>query len=177
MTRRLLLVLAVLSASAARAEIAAQDDHGFHLHQEHVLEASPDEAYDALVDIAAWWHPDHTYSADAANLSLDPVPGGLWTESLPGGGFVKHLEVVYADPGKALRLSGGLGPLADEGLAGSILIRLEPADAGTRLVFDYKVGGYVPAGAGSYAGPVDYVWNEALTRLGRYVATGSPDAE
>ena len=40
------------------------------------------EVYDALVgQIGSWWNPEHTYSHDAKNLSIDPRPGGCSARS------------------------------------------------------------------------------------------------
>jgi hypothetical protein len=57
----------------------------------------------------------HTFSGDAHNLSIDDKATGCFCEKLASGGGVRHMEVVCADPGKKLVLSGALGPLQGGG--------------------------------------------------------------
>ncbi len=52
------------------------------------------------------------------------------------------MQVVYAAPGKTLRLSGGLGPLQGMGVTGAMTFTLEPAaDGRTLLRYQYVVLG------------------------------------
>ena len=128
----LLLCLAV--AAAARAEVTDSADHGFTLRIERRITASPTETWTRLVDeVGAWWHPDHTFSGNAGNLSIDARAQGCFCEQLEPEGEGRHLTVVFAQPGKRLRLTGGLGPLQGYGLAGSLNFELEPDGEGTRL--------------------------------------------
>jgi hypothetical protein len=53
------------------------------------------------------------------------------------------MSVTYADPGKTLRLSGGLGPLQAMAVKGTLTINLIPEDKATKAVFIYTVGGYL----------------------------------
>ena len=81
------------------------------------------------------------------------------------------MRVVYADPGKLLRLSGGLGPLQDLAVTGSMTWKLTEASGKTTIEVSYKVGGYVPGGAGvgALAAPVDTVLTAQVTRLAHFV--------
>lgn len=163
------------TAPGARAEVADSAANGFTVKIERQLEAPPLEAWQALVDrVGAWWHPDHTFSGDAANLSIDARAQGCFCERLPPDGELRHLTVVYAAPGKLLRLTGGLGPLQGLGVAGSLSIDLAPQDFGTKLTLTYAVGGYLDSGLGGWAPGVDGVLTQQMDRLTRYVATGSP---
>jgi hypothetical protein len=38
-------------------------------------------------------------------------------------GGVRHMQVVYVDPGKTLRMIGGLGPLQSMAATGSMTVR------------------------------------------------------
>ena len=71
------------------------------------------------------------FSKSAANLTLDAKAGGCWCETLPDGGSVEHLVVVFADPGKTLVMRGALGPLQGLGVEGALSIVLKPAGDGT----------------------------------------------
>ena len=72
--------------------------------------------YNSIVDdVGLWWDSSHTFSGNAENLSIDDKAGGCFCENLENGGSVRHLEVVFVDPGKTLRMIGGLGPLSSDG--------------------------------------------------------------
>ena len=167
-----LFVGASLIAAGANAEVTAVDDAGFVSSHRLVLQGSVAEAYKALTEeIAQWWDAEHSYSGVAANFSLDPRAGGCFCEKLPNGGEVEHMRVVFADPAGTLRLSGGLGPLQEMAVAGSMLFELE--DIGnnqTRLDYTYSVAGFMPGGLGMMAGPVDQVQLGQLQRLQAYLA-------
>lgn len=158
----LAVVLAVLCSAAPRA----QSSGGFVARHEGVAAASPDAVYRVLVDrIGEWWDPAHTYSGDAANLSIDARPGGCFCERLPGGGGVEHMRVVYAAPGALLRLNGALGPLQAAAVTGTMTITLTAEGAGTRVGMSYAVSGVIDGGLGTLEGPVSKVTGEQLARL------------
>ena len=117
----------------------------------------------------------HSWSGDARNMSIDDRAGGGFTEKLKNGGSVQHLTVIFANPGKVLRMSGGLGPLQSLAVAGSMAWTLTKAENGTTVEFSYTVGGYRPGGLASWAVPVDNVLNEQLTRFKDFVEKGKPD--
>ncbi|MEM6827578.1 MAG: hypothetical protein AAF553_06510, partial [Pseudomonadota bacterium] len=60
-------------------------------------------------------------------------------------GSVEHMRVIQAYPESALRMVGGLGPLQSEPVNGVLTIALTPVDTpsgqGTRIVWEYNVGG------------------------------------
>jgi hypothetical protein len=159
------LVFGVLAAGPAAAAVTSAGAGGFALHDEVVFPGSPAVAWARLVAPATWWSSAHTYSGDAKNLTLATVAGGCWCETLPGGGFVRHMDVLYAAPGRALRLYGGLGPLQGMGAAGAMTFVLKPDGATTRIVVDYVVSGYVAGGFEKIAVAVDAVLGEQLASL------------
>ncbi|MEO8052647.1 MAG: hypothetical protein ABI833_19745, partial [Acidobacteriota bacterium] len=91
-----------------------------------------------------WWSPQHTFSGDAHNLTLEEKPMGCFCEMLPGQGGVRHMEVLRFAPGKELVLSGALGPLQSLAATGSMTIQLSASEAGTNLEVTYAVAGYLP---------------------------------
>jgi hypothetical protein len=172
------VVLALLGTGRARATVVDSTQAGFLVRSEAVVHAAPDSVYRALTGrIGAWWDPEHTFSGDSRNLSLDATPGGCFCESLPEGGGVRHLTVVFASPGRMLRLAGGLGPLQGSGVAGSLTWSLTPAQDGTKVGLDYSVGGYFPGGLPGVAPAVDTVLGGQLSRLKRFVETGRPGSK
>ena len=172
-----LLLAGLLEAGTSVAAVVDSTSAGFLVRSEAVVKATPDSVYRALTArVASWWDPEHTWSGDVRNLSLDATPGGCFCERLPGGG-VHHLTVVYAAPGKLLRLIGGLGPLQGAGVAGSLTFALFAVTEGTKVQMSYSVGGYFPGGLASLAPVVDAVLGGQLARLERFVETGRPAAE
>jgi uncharacterized protein YndB with AHSA1/START domain len=169
------VLLVLLGAGAGRAAVVDTTQAGFLVRSEAVVHATPDSVYRALTGrIGAWWDSEHTFSGDARNLSLDATPGGCFCETLPQGGGVRHLTVVFASPGRTLRLTGGMGPLQGAGVAGSLTWILSPAPEGTKVRLDYSVGGYFPGGLPALAPAVDAVLGGQLARLARFVETGRP---
>lgn len=175
--RRLAWTLAaagLLAASAASAEVVEAGDSGFTLKETVVVQADAARAYAALVAVGKWWDPAHTYSGDAANLSIDPKPQGCWCEKLPDGGGVRHMDVVLVMPGKMVRFVGGLGPLQGMGVHGSMTWTFKPAEKGTAVEVTYVVGGHAANGFKELAAGVDGVLRGQVERYGRFVDTGKP---
>src|SRR5438105_14129671 len=102
--RRTRLLTAVAGAgliafgNTASAVVVSAGDSGFEVLETATVAASPRDAYARLVDVAAWWNKAHTFSGDAANLSLEARAGGCFCERLKEGGSVQHLVVVYVAP-------------------------------------------------------------------------------
>jgi len=163
----LIPVLAV--AAPAAAEVKSATPNGFEVASTATISAPPDRVYAALGEVGRWWSPSHTFSRDAANLSLELRAGGCFCERLKDGGSVQHMQVVYAAPGEGLRLRGALGPLQTEGVDGTLSWSLKPAGGGTNVAQSYVVGGYIRAGMEQWAPRVDRVLDEQLQRLKAYV--------
>jgi len=177
----LALVVLVLAAGPAKPDVLDSAANGFTVKVTLSIQAAPDDVYRRLINVGDWWNPAHTFSGDAHNLSIDAKATGCFCEKLPGsakdpssGGSVRHLEVVYAAPGKLLVLSGALGPLQFIAATGSMKIQLSPAERGTKLEVTYTVVCYVPAGTKTWAAPVDTVLTEQFTRLKNYIERGAP---
>ena len=87
---------------------------------EAIVAATPDRVYAALLKVGRWWDEEHTYSGDARNMALDARPGGCFCEKIPGKGAIEHMRVIYVSKNEVLRLSGGLGPLQESGVTGTL---------------------------------------------------------
>jgi hypothetical protein len=68
----------------------------------------------ALGDVGRWWNAEHSYSGDAANLSLDVAPGGCFCERWKDGS-AEHGRVIMAFKDKTLRLPGTAWPAPGPG--------------------------------------------------------------
>jgi len=166
---------AVLAGPAA-AEVTASSDAGFVSRNVAEVSAAPDEVWQVMLQPGRWWNGEHTYSGDARNLSIAAVPGGCFCESIPAtgtgglGGAIEHMRVVYVAPNALLRLSGGLGPLQSEAVTAVLTMTLEPAGDGTRISWEFVVGGYMRPSMRELAPVVDGVIGEQLTRLAASLA-------
>jgi len=161
--------LLILAGTGVLAEVVDSSATGFTTRNTTTIAAPPAEVYRRLVnDVGRWWDPDHTYSKNSGNLTIDARAGGLFLEKLESGGSVVHMTVVYAAPGKALRMVGGMGPLQALAVSGSMTWQLTPDGAGTRVELVYAVGGYKPGGLGDMAALVDKVLAGQLDRLKAY---------
>jgi uncharacterized protein YndB with AHSA1/START domain len=165
--------IAVLPASA---DVIESTDAGLLVRNEASVAAPPGRVFSTLTErVAMWWDSSHTFSGDAKNLSIEPKAGGCFCERLANGGSVRHLSVIYVDPGKELRLEGGLGPLQESAVTGVMIWKLTEAGSNTQVMLSYAVGGYRPGGLHLLAMPVDGVLREQLVRLKRLVETGRAD--
>ena len=160
-------------AASAESRVVDADDHGFVSAHEIEIAAPPGRVFDALTDeVDRWWDAAHSYSGNAANFLLDDLCG--LCEGLDDAGAVRHMHVVFWQRGKTLVLTGGLGPLQRLGVSGSMSFDFEATETGTKISYRYTVSG---RNVGQWAAPVDRVQLGQLTRLKRYVETGSPVAD
>jgi uncharacterized protein YndB with AHSA1/START domain len=127
--------------------------------------ASPARVYAAIGKAAGWWNPQHTWSGASKNLTLPLRAGGCFCEKLPGGGSVEHGRVVFANPGKMVRINGSLGPFQEMAVAGVLTFTLAPENQGTRIVMRYSVSGAISMDPKKLAPGVDQVMSGQLTRL------------
>jgi len=176
MIRRMgLAALAALAfAVPADAKVASLSDNGFVAVFEGEAPATPQEAYDAFLQVGTWWDGSHSFSGDAANMTITAAPDGCWCETLPDGGFVRHMTPIHAAPGQMLVFNGGLGPLQFMGVSGSLLIQFAPTDAGTKVQWQMSVGGYDAGAFKDMSAAVDTVLGQ---QFARYMAKLTPGAE
>ena len=164
----------LFAATAAQAEVVESGVGGFVTRDEAIVDATPKEVWLALISPAKWWNSAHTWSADASNLTLRPQAGGCFCERIPEDpdptritleGSVEHMRVIQAYPERALRMRGSLGPLQSEPASGVLTIAISEVDGGTRIVWEYVVGGYMRFPVDVIAPAVDGVMSEQLNGL------------
>lgn len=169
------LMVMVLCGADAVAEVINQTPAGFKSRNVVVVGAVPERVYAVIInEVGNWWDPEHTFSGDARNLSMENKAGGCFCERFPDGGGVQHLTIVNMVPGKMLRLRGALGPLQGAGVSGGMTWNLADTDGSTSITLEYSVGGYMEGGLQAMAAPVDFVLNTQLLRLKNYIEQGSP---
>ena len=175
MARFLVCILLALLPASARAEVVDRSPAGFTSRTTVSVDVSPERAFRAVVDeIGSWWNKAHTWSGDAANLSLTATPGGCLCETMGNGGGVVHAVVNHVVPGELLRLTGALGPLQEHAVAGTLTFRFAKAGQGTTVTVSYVVSGYFPGGVERLAGPVDGVIGEQAQRLKAHLEKSGP---
>ena len=182
-----LMALVAAPVSMAQAEVVTQSSAGFVIKLSADTTATQSDAWKALITPSKWWSGEHTYTGDASNLWLDAQATGCFCEKLPKPtdapaeqrmGSVEHMHVVYADPQRGvLRMIGGLGPLQGEALHGTLTITLKPIEGGTRIEWDYVVGGYMRMSPEQIAPLVEKVLGEQLTRLVGWLAPIEVDSK
>lgn len=156
----------------AVARVQEASERGIVMRYVAHVPVGADEAWAVLMKPAQWWDSEHTYSGDAANLSLDPRPGGCFCEMLPAKepkgvprGGVEHMRVVYIDKGRALRLNGALGPLQADAATGTLTFQFKPDETGTQILVEYVVGGFFRGDVAKLAPMFDGVLGGQVDRL------------
>lgn len=171
------------SAVPAAAEVVEQGDDSFITRDSAEVRATPRETWMALIQPKLWWNDSHTWSADAANMSLVPSAGGCFCEKIPGEGDIpldgsaQHAVVVQAVPDKALRLRGSLGPLQAIPATGILTVTLEEIEDGTKITWHYHVGNVSGFPIDTISSAVDGVMSQQLAGLRDYLGASDIDTE
>ena len=175
-SRPILLAVLVLGfAPALRAEVKDASPSGFTVENVRTVPVDAAAAYKALVnDVDRWWPRDHTWWGADSKLTIEPRAGGCFCERA-GKQQALHLLVTFVDPGRSLRMVGGLGPLQGMGLHGALEFRFKPLDAGgTEITLFYRVGGYTPDDLSKFAPVVDKVQALQLGGLAEHLGGTAP---
>ena len=170
-----------LVSATAGAEVSYSETQGFEVQHQVIIQQPVSRVYQALTtEIGQWWSSGHTYSGAAKNLYLEARAGGCFCEIWIGTDGerqqVQHLQVVMARPPAQLRLTGGLGPLQQEAVAGVMDWRLswDEEQRHTQVDMVYKVSGHRPGGMAGWAAPVDQVLGEQIRGLARHLGESAP---
>lgn len=156
------LIVALPFAAVAKTSEVSASSFLATFHEE--VDAPAAEVWARLADVGRWWSAAHTYSGDAANLSLEPRAGGCWCERWKESS-VEHGRVIQALPPKSLRIEGGLGPL--QAMAVNAVLTFHLTAQGERSVIDvtYRVRADAAARLDQIAEAVDGVLGEQVRRL------------
>lgn len=163
------IALAMTVAPPVQAEVKDSAPDGFTIENSRTVPVDPLTAWNALVnDVGLWWPKDHTWWGDAGKLSIQARAGGCFCE-INGERQAWHMTVVFIDPERTLRMTGGLGPLQGMGLDGALEWRFEKVDAGTKITLWYRAGGYTPDDLQKFVPVVDKVQGIQLDGLADYL--------
>ena len=152
---RFFAAVALLPALAS-AEVRQASPDGVILEHRFELSATPADAWAVLVHPERYWPDDHTWSGNAANMSLAPEAGGCFCEQWDGGS-AEHGRIVMAIPGKLLRFRGSLGPLQEMAVTGIMTVALTPTGNGATAVVTYRISGDASHKLDAFASVVDGV--------------------
>ena len=165
--RLALVIPALLATAPASAEVVKVEGSTFVVEHKLTVAAAPDVLWRVLSAPSRWWSKAHSWSGDAANLSMAMRPGGCFCEALPDGGGAEHARVIHVAPNRLLRLSGALGPLQQGAVTGTLSFEMTGEGQGTALVVRYVVSGYTGMDGATLAPLVDGVIGEQAAGLKR----------
>jgi len=152
------------------ADVLERSESHFVVRNAVTIAAPTARVFRALTaEVSQWWDPAHTFFGSADGLIFEPRVGGCFCERMQDGRGVEHMRVVYAEPGRMLRLTGALGPLQPMTVTGVATWTLADDASGTTLEMTYSVAGYMTGGVGTVADAVDGVLAAQLRRLKAYV--------
>ena len=140
--RQLPVVLCLLFAANAHAEVKQSAADGFIIEHKFQIAASPAQAWQALGHPERWWPKEHTWSGSPKIQSLKTELGGCFCERWKDGG-AEHGRVIMVRRNELLRLNAALGPFQDMAISGVLSIALQPKDGGTAATITYRISGTV----------------------------------
>jgi uncharacterized protein YndB with AHSA1/START domain len=169
-------VFAGLFGGYASADVLETGPNLLVVENSVVVEGSPEAAFESFTrGLPQWWDSAHTWSGEAKNLSLDAKAGGCFCEQLPeAGGSVQHGRVIFARPGKLLRLDAALGPFQEMAIQGVLTFGFLPEGKGTRVTVNYRVFGAVTIDPAKLAPMVDGMLGGQMRRFQGFAASGKP---
>lgn len=160
----------------AFAEVKTSSDSGFNVVHIASVKASTEDIWKRLIAPKDWWNKSHSWSGSTDGFYIDAQANGCFCElfqekgsdgKVKTVGSVEHMRVIFAQPGKVLRMQGGLGPLQSEAVTGTLTVAMEPSKDGqtTKISFSYVVGGYMRYKVSEIAPAVDTVLGDQFQRL------------
>ena len=158
-------LLVMLFPLSLGAEVLTTASDGFLIKIEREVAVTPQQAYEQFISINDWWISGHTYFGEAKNLSIDPKAGGCFCE-IKGDKQVLHMTISFVDPGKEIRMVGGLGPLQMMGVHGGMSWKFENLDEHkTKIIHQYRVVGSSDQALNKLAPIVDKVQSQQVDAL------------
>ena len=164
------------TASPAFAEVKSASETGFNIFHIATVDATPEEIWKRLLAPKDYWNKAHSWSGSSAGFYIDAQANGCFCElfqepdangKLKTVGSVEHMRVIFAQPGKVLRMQGALGPLQSEAVIGTLTVAIDPNKygVGTKVSFSYVVGGYMRYKVSEIAPAVDKVLGEQFKNM------------
>jgi hypothetical protein len=160
------LCAALLALAVAASARAQEVPYGAFSFQDSVrVPGSAEAAFDAFVDVNAWW--DHRFSTSPARFYIEPrAGGGFWELFDEQGNGVRHATVIYVQRPETLRMEGPLG-LSGNAIQVVFTLSFSLVGDSTTVHLDVHAAGEVQPG---WPGIVRQVWRHFLERYQAYVA-------
>ena len=167
----------LLCASVAQAEVKDSAANGFTVENVREVPVDAATAWQALVaDVDRWWPKDHSWWGAESVLRIESEAGGCFCESaVDGDREALHMTVTYVEPGKLLRMVGGLGPLQGMGLHGALEWRFKETAGKSTVTLWSRAGGYTPDDLSKLAPVVDKVQAQQLGALADYLQAAAAE--
>ncbi|MAP96266.1 MAG: ATPase [Ponticaulis sp.] len=161
----------LLISPLAQADVVNATPDGFELKLTRSSNIEALDQYERIFDIADWWSSAHTWSGDAASLSLTSRDvGGQWRESWANGD-VEHGRIIASGflGGKFMvRFDAPLGPLQGMGVQSVLTMEVQEVseiEGTSEVTFTYFVTGADFQALNQIAPVVDGVLSEQIDRL------------
>lgn len=135
--------------------------NAFQFIMETPIAASPATVWKSLVKVESWWK--YPMIAGAA-MKLEPRAGGRFYEAAKGGFEALHGIVMYAAPGKLLRINGSMG-LSHLPMTNAIIFELQSQGKGTLLWLGHRGAGLMTAGIEKQ---FKHGWKELIAELKKF---------
>ena len=94
-----IVAAALFYGNQTRAEIVSAGPSGFNLREVAEVPNPAPVVWAMLSDIGKWWDPEHTYSGDSRNLTLEPFVRGCFCEKLSLYAGIEHARSVNRETG------------------------------------------------------------------------------
>lgn len=171
-----IVALFAATASPAFAEVKSASEAGFNVIHIATVDAAPDVIWKRLLAPKDYWNKAHSWSGSSAGFYIDAQANGCFCElfqepdangKVKTVGSVEHMRVIFAQPGKVLRMQGALGPLQSEAVIGTLTVAIDPNKngVGTKVSFSYVVGGFMRYKVSDIAPAVDKVLGEQFKNM------------
>ena len=149
------------------AEVIKSSADGFIIQHTATIAHDDTSVFKTMTGkIGKWWSPDHSFSNDAGNMLID---SDCFCERW-GANLVHHLDTVAWIENSKVVMEGGLGPLKELGLSGTMIWTLvSTGDDVTAVSWKYHVYGYTETDLTDLAVAVDGVLGEQIGRLVGYL--------
>ena len=161
------MLLTGMITATAHAKVVKTSEDGFIVRHGAAVAGDKTAVFETMTGkLGQWWSPDHSFSGDAGNMQVDAQ---CFCESWAGN-LVRHLNTVIWIENSKVVMEGGLGPLKELGLSGTMVWTMDSiSDSGTGITWKYHVYGYSDTGLSELAIAVDGVLKEQIDRLGNYL--------
>ena len=171
MSKIICFFLISMMMATASADVIKSSDDGFIVQHRFTTGKVKSYVFRAMTDdVGKWWDSDHSFSSDAGNMLINEACFcERWDSNL-----VRHLDTAIWIENAKVVMEGGLGPLKELGLSGTMIWSLTANEGGrTTVSWKYHVYGFSETGMSDLAAAVDGVLKAQIDRLAAFLAEES----